>query len=222
MIYGSDIVLVSGHWPLTVEFAIKTRLNIQYYCNIHKYDFYYDEVEPAEKEVYALHYRRCEILKRASIKFPNAKWYVWLDTDIFAYRMDLRIESAIDLSDNNILYHLFHEKPWDYRVNTGVKFVNRSAIKIESNIWELRKKIKWQKFPYEQKVMCEKIIPENIRKIVIHDPYKLNCVETLYPIKNAIFVHMSNRTEEFRNNMMTKVNKAFMLALWQNTFKLGY
>jgi hypothetical protein len=131
MIYGSDIVLVSGHWPLTVEFAIKTRLNIQHYCNIHKYDFYYDEVEPAEKEVYALHYRRCEILKRASIKFPNAKWYVWLDTDIFAYRMDLRIESAIDLSNSNILYHLFHEKPWDYKVNTGVKIVNHKAIKIE-------------------------------------------------------------------------------------------
>jgi hypothetical protein len=51
--------------------------------------------------------------------------------------------------------------------------------------------------------MCEKIIPENFDKIIIHDPYRLNCIEILYPIKNAIFVHMSNRTEEFRNNMMT-------------------
>ena len=216
--YDSDIVLVSGHWPLTVEFATKNRINLQYYCNIHKYDFYYDEIEPLEKEVYALHYRRCEILKRASLKFPNAKWYLWLDSDVFAYRMNLRIESIIDLSNPNILYHCFHERPWDYRINSGVKFVNRNAIKIESDIWELRKIKKWQEFPYEQKVMCDKIIPENINKIMIHDPYILNCIEALYPIENALFVHMANRPEELRNNMMNKIHKAFMLALWQNTF----
>ena len=200
--YNSDIVLVSGHWPLTVYFATETRKSIQNYCQLHQYDFYYDEIEPIEKEVHSLHYRRCEILKRASLKFPEAKWYVWLDTDIFVYRTDLRIESAIDLSDPNILYHLFHEKPWNYCVNTGVKFVNHKAIEIESRIWQLRNEFKWKQYPYEQKVMCDKIIPENNNQIKIHDPNILNCIEKLYPIKDAIFVHMCYRPERERNKMM--------------------
>jgi hypothetical protein len=201
---NSDIVLVSGHWPLTVEFANKTRQSIQNYANLHKYDFHYDEIEPIEKEVSALHFRRCNILQRASIKFPNAKWYVWLDTDIFAYRTNLKIESAIDLSDTNILYHLFHEKPWTYCVNTGVKFVNRNAIQIESNIWNLRNEPGCNEFPYEQKVMCEKIIPKYQDRIKIHDPYILNCIEQLYPINNAIFVHMCYRKEKERNHLINK------------------
>ncbi len=205
--YNSDIVLVSGHWPLTIEFAIKTRQSIAHYCSICQYDFHYDEVEPTEKEVHALHYRRCEILQRAALKFPRARWYVWLDTDVFAYRIDLRIESIIDLSDTNTLYHLFHEKPFPFCVNTGVKFVNRDAIKIESDIWELRKEKIWQQFPYEQKVMCDKIIPEHRNRIVIHDPYILNCIEKLYPIDNALFVHMTGRSERFRDNFMRKMSE---------------
>lgn len=202
--YNSDVVLVSGHWPLTIEFAIKTRQSITHYCSMHQYDFHYDEVEPIEKEVHALHYRRCEILQRAASRFPHAKWYVWLDTDIFVYRIDLRIESVIDLSDTNILYHLFHEKPLTFCVNTGVKFVNRNAIKIESYIWQLRQNEAWKQFPYEQLVMCNKIIPRYLDRIIIHNPHILNCIEQFYPIKNALFVHMCGRTEKFRNNMMSK------------------
>ena len=216
----SDIVLVSGHWPLDVEFAVNTRKTIEYYCSLHNYDFYYDEVEPIDKEVHHLHYRRCEILKRAALRFPNASWYVWLDTDVFVNRMEVRLESVIDLSDTNILYHLFYEKPnevnhrvWDFKydietenkVNTGVKFVSREAIKIESDIWELRDDEIWKKFPYEQKVMVEKIIPENLDRIVIHDPYILNCTEQFYPIQNGVFVHLCGRTEEFRDRFMKEV-----------------
>ena len=218
----SEIVLVSGHWPLDVDFALKTRKILEYYCSLHNYDLYYDEVEPVDKEVHHLHYRRCDILQRASIKFPNAKWYIWLDTDIFVNRMGVRIESVIDLSDDNVLYHLFYERPnkeypnvWSFpydiqttnKINSGVKFVSREAIKIESDIWELRNDEKWKKFPHEQKVMVEKIIPENFDRIVIHEPYVLNCIEQHFPVKDGLFVHLCGRDESFRNKFMDKLSK---------------
>ena len=217
-----DIVLVSGHWPLDVDFAINTRKTIDHYCNLNDYDFYYDEFEPLEKEVHQLHYRRCDILKRASLRFPDAKWFVWLDTDVFVNRMDLRIEETIDLSDGNILYHLFYERPeedypsvWDFKyriktenkVNTGVKFVSQEAIKIESDIWDLRNDRIYKRFPYEQRVMVEKIIPENLDRIVIHQPYVLNCYERFYPIQDALFVHLCGRPEIYRKEFMEKLLK---------------
>lgn len=199
----SDIVLVSGHWPLDISFAINTKKTIEYYCSLHKYNFYYDTVEPSEKEVYHLHFRRCDILKRAAIEFPNAKWFVWLDTDIFVNRMDLSIESVIDLSDTNILYHLFYETEKNkIIVNTGVKFVSKEAISIESEIWDLRNDDLWKQFPYEQKVINEKIIPEYSDRIMIHDPHILNCIDSIYPIKAGLFVHLCARTNEYRNTVM--------------------
>jgi len=217
-----DIILVSGHWPLDVEFAVNTRKTIDHYCTLHDYDFYYDEVEPVEKKVHQLHYRRCDILKRASSRFPDAKWFVWLDTDIFVNRMELRIEEAIDLTDSNILYHLFYERPekaypsvWNFKygietenkVNTGVKFVSQEAIKIESDIWDLRNDTTWMRFPYEQRVIVEKIIPENLDRIVIHQPYVLNCLEYFYPIQDALFVHLCGRFEPYRQDFMRKLLK---------------
>ena len=216
------IVLVSGHWPLDVEFAVNTRKVIEHYCSLNNYDFYYDEFKPEDIRVHHLHYRRCEILNRASLEYPNAKWFIWLDTDVFVNNMNFRIEEVIDLSDTNILYHLFYErstkeypKVWDfkydidvpYKVNTGVKFVSREAIKIESDIWNLRNDKKWSKFPYEQKVMCEKIVIENLGRVIVHEPQVLNCTETFYPVENALFVHLCGRTEKFRNNFMYELIK---------------
>jgi hypothetical protein len=172
---------------------------------MHGYQLYYDEVPPTETRTHHLHYRRCVILGRAALKYPNAKWYVWLDSDIFVNRVDLKLESAIDLSDQNILYHLFHEKPWEYPINTGVKFVSREAIKIEACIWELRNDKRWRQFPFEQKIMCEKIIPHYSSRVVIHDPYILNCIDSLYPVHNAIFVHLCHRSEHFRNRFMSEL-----------------
>lgn len=208
---GSNIVIVSGHYPSTVKFAQDTKKTIENYCNVHGYIFYYDDTPPIENEVHHLHYNRCEILRRAHLKYPESTWFIWLDTDIFANRMDISIESVIDLSDTNILYHLFHEKPWPYDANTGVKIVNKDAIEIESEIFEHRNDDEWKQFPFEQKVMCEKIIPKYKDRIIIHDPYVLNCIDQhyktqdnikYYKIDEAIFVHLSGRSEEFRNKFM--------------------
>lgn len=201
----SDIIIVSGHYPTNIKFTKDTKKTIENYCNIHGYTFYYDEIPPIEKEHRHLHYNRCSILERASIEYPNAKWFLWLDTDVFVNRTDIRIESVIDLSDTNILYHLFHEKPWSYPVNTGVKFVSKEAIKIESDIWNLRNERRWSKFPFEQKVISEKIIPQYKERIIIHDPYILNCIEQFHQVQDAIFVHLCSRTEDFRNKFMEEL-----------------
>ena len=199
----SDIVLVSGHWPLDISFAINTKKTIEYYCSLHNYDFYYDEQQPTEIDLHHLHFRRCDILKRAASKFPIAKWFVWLDTDVFVNRMDTTIESVIDLSDTNILYHFFYETERNkLNVNTGVKFVSREAIKIESEIWDLRNDDLWKRFPYEQKVINEKIIPEYSDRIIIHEPYVLNCLHRFYPIKDGLFVHLCAESNEYRNKVM--------------------
>lgn len=198
----SDIIIVSGHYPTNIKFTEDTKKTIENYCNIHGYTFYYDQIPPIEKEHRHLHYNRCSILERASIKYPDAKWFLWLDTDVFVNRTDIRIESVIDLSNTNILYHLFHERPYSYPVNTGVKFVNKEAIKIESDIWKLRNDRRWGKFPFEQKVMSEKIIKEYKNRIIIHDPYILNCIEKFHQVQDAVFVHLCSRSEDFRNKFM--------------------
>jgi hypothetical protein len=129
---------------------------------------------------------------------------------VFVNQKELRVEDCIDLSDNNILYHFFHEHPWDFPINTGVKIVNKKALKenIDLEIFSRRNTPPWNQFPWEQKVMAEWFIPNNPSKYKIHDPYVLNYI--LYqkitkdkhsPIK-ALFIHMCARTTEQRNKIM--------------------
>jgi endonuclease IV len=80
--------------------------------------------------------------------------------------------------------------------------VSKEAIKIESDIWNLRNERRWSKFPFEQKVISEKIIPQYKERIIIHDPYILNCIEKFHQVQDAIFVHLCSRTEDFRNKFM--------------------
>jgi hypothetical protein len=209
----SNIVIVSGHYPKDTYYSIKTREIIQDYASFHKYDFYYDEDEPIETYNSSLHFRRCESIRKASLKFPNANWYLWLDSDVYVnFRIEnARIEEFINLNDNNKLYHLFHESPWgSYPINTGVKFVNKKALKFEEEVWELRNTAPWNEFPFEQKTIYEYILPKlTSDQYIIHDPYKLNCIIKAYPrkIKDALFLHMCAMTTEDRNNYIDLRNK---------------
>ena len=209
----SNIVIVSGHYPLSSYYSSQTRKIMQEYALLHNYDFYYDEDEPPETYTSTLHFIRCESIRKASIKFPNAKWFVWLDSDVYVnFRLEnLRLEQFIDLSDENILYHLFHEAPWGcYPINTGVKFVNRKALKFEEKVWELRNTCPWNQFPFEQKTIYEYVLPKlNKNQYIIHDPYKLNCIVKAYPdkVQNALLIHMCAMTTEERNNYIDLRNK---------------
>ena len=209
----SNIVIVSGHYPSNTYYSMKTREIMSSYALLHNYDFYYDDEEVLEKYTSSLHFMRCESIRKASIKYPNAKWYVWFDSDIYVnFRNEhLPIENFIDLSNENILYHLFHEAPWgSYPINTGVKFVNKKALKYEAKIWNQRNIEPWNNFPFEQKTLYEYILPKlNSKQYRIHDPYILNCILKAYPdkVKKSLFIHMCAMTTEERNNYIDLRNK---------------
>lgn len=196
MIEKKKICIVSGHYPKIVLFAELTRNILKEYSECHQYDFYYDSETPVPNQIPELHFRRCLLLKKASAAFPDAEWYIWLDTDIYIQAMEKRIEEFIDLSDPKILYHVFNEKPWGFPVNTGVKLVNRKAIHWEDEIHGLRENCT---FPYEQKLVIDYIVPKYRSQVVIHDPETMNCLYGQHDHEAALFVHVCSRSRVNRN-----------------------
>jgi hypothetical protein len=205
------IVFVSAHYPRKTYFAMKTRATFEKYTKLRGYGFYYDEEEPAEQEKYirALHYRRCISIRKASGIYPDAKWFIWVDSDVYVNNYSTKVEDCIDLTDTRIFYHLFHERPWGmYPINTGVKIVNREALEWEDKVWDLRNTEPWTNYPFEQKTIYEYVLPRIGKdRYVIHDPYVLNCIIKAYPdrVANSVFAHMCACTEEERNNIMREV-----------------
>jgi hypothetical protein len=207
-----DIVFVSGHYPRKTYFAIKTRATFEKYTEKKNYGFYYDEDEPSieEKTMRSLHYRRCVSIQKAADIFLTAKWFVWIDSDVYVNNYNVKVEDVIDLTDDRILYHLFHEDGgWgQFPINTGVKFVRREALKWENTVWELRNTFPWTQYPFEQKTIYEYVLPQIGKdQYKIHDPYLLNCLTKAYPdkVERSVFVHMCACTEEERNSIMRSV-----------------
>lgn len=204
---NNKIVFVSGHYPLSTKYARKTKKSFEKYTSMHGYGFYYDIDIPSDTRTHILHFRRCDSIRKASILFPNADWFIWVDSDVYVNK-SIKVENLIDLNNNNILYHLFHESPWGvYPINTGVKFVNKKAICFENEVWNLRDTHPWNTFPFEQKTIYEYILPKISGQYIIHDPYVLNCIIKAYPdkIKDALFVHMCGTSENERNDIMEKI-----------------
>ena len=206
---NSKICIVSGHYPSGVFFAEMTKDLLIKYSNINEYDLYYDSETEVDQITSELHFRRCLIIKKASEAFPEAEWYIWLDTDIYVKTLDKKIEDCIDLSNKNILYHLFHEKPWEFPINTGVKILSKNALHLEEEIYSKRINCT---FPFEQKIISEEILPRHKDKIIIHDPEKLNCIYGLHDSENALFIHLCNRSELDRNLIILKNNKEVLKA----------
>jgi mannosyltransferase OCH1-like enzyme len=205
-IESKDIVLMSSHYPKTVYFAQKTKESIEKYTKIHGYGFYYEEEEPTETNMHQLHYYRSYVVQKCAKKYSFAKWFVWLDSDVYVNNYDMKIENHLNLNEDYI-YHLFYEKDWGcYPINTGVKFIHRNALKHEEEIWSLRNTPPWNEFPFEQKNTYENILPKIVGQYKIHDPYVLNCIVKAYPdkLKYALFHHMCNMTETERNNIINK------------------
>lgn len=218
------IVFVSAHHPIDTYFAQKTRGTMEAYTARHGYGFYYDTEVPTETEKHHLHYRRCLSIDKASYVFPGAKWFVWVDSDVFVNRAHVPIESQIDLTNPHILYHLFHERPWSFPINTGVKIVNRDALAIEREVYSLRNTAPWNEFPYEQKTMAEHILPKINGYYVIHDHYVLNYilyqpeVKDVHSPANALFIHMCTRTTEERNRIMRIVTEEVRIPAENEVF----
>jgi len=205
-----SIVFVSGHWPRETYFANKTKELLEKYTSKHNYGFYYNDIEILETYTSSLHFIRCAALSKALQLYPDAEWFVWLDSDVIVNpnKQDIPIESQIDLSDKSILYHTFHESNWGcYPINTGVKILNKNAIKYEEEMWSLRNTSPWNEFPYEQKTLYEYIFPKlNKNEYKIHDPYILNCIIAAYPdkVNSALFIHMCAMNVNDRNITINK------------------
>ena len=203
---SKDIVFMSSHYP-KVYFSEHTKLSIEKYTKIHGYGFYYEEEEPLEKEIHQLHYYRSYVIQKCAKVYPNAKWFIWLDSDVYVNNYYMKIEEQVNLN-LDILYHLFHEYPWGcYPINTGVKIIHKNALKYEEEIWSLRNTAPWNEFPFEQKTTYEYILPKILGKYMIHDPYVLNCIIKAYPDKmnDALFHHMCNTSETERNEIMKQI-----------------
>lgn len=206
---ADKIVFISGHWPPNTYFALKTRESFMKYTEKHGYKFFYNEKVPEDKRNHALHFLRSSIIRDAYNQFPDAKWFVWVDSDVYVNNYDMKVEDQLDLSNEDILYHVCHEQNWgSYAINTGVKFVNVKALPLEDEVWSLRNTEPWNQFPFEQKTIYEHIFPKIPGKYIIHDPYKLNCIIKAYPwaVKDALFVHMCNSSVEERNTIIRKVD----------------
>jgi hypothetical protein len=208
MFEAKDICFVSSHYPLEQYYAQRCRKSFEKYTNKHGYHFFYDEDLPESTERHILHFKRCVSIEKASIKYPDTKWFVWVDSDVYVNKYDLPVESQIDLTDTNILYHLFHENPWHYPINTGVKFVNKHALQYEKLIWENRNTDPWSSFPFEQKTLYEFILPQIPDKYIIHDPYMLNCIDGPHDAykKDALFIHLCGRPEDKKNEGSQIIN----------------
>lgn len=209
MVEPQEICFVSSHYPIETFFAQQTRKSFEKYTSKHGYNFFYDEDLPESEEVYVLHYQRCSSIQKASVKYPDTKWFVWVDSDVYVNKYDLPVETQIDLTDSNILYHLFHEQNWGiYPINTGVKFVNKKALGYEKSIWENKHNSPWNQFPFEQKAVYEHVLPQIPSQYIIHDPYVLNCIVKAYPDKlnDALFIHMCYSSVEERNDIVTSKN----------------
>jgi hypothetical protein len=150
-------------------------------------------------------------LSNAAKKFPHATWFVWFDSDVYVNPRNahLSIESQINLTDENILFHTFHESPWGcYPINTGVKIVHRQAMKYEDEMWDLRYTDPWKQFPYDQKALYEYIFPKlDPSQYTINDPHMLNCILHAYPqhVHASLFVHMCGMSEKDRNSHINDV-----------------
>jgi len=209
MIDPADIVFVSGHYPRDTFYATQTRKLFEAYTKMHGYNYYYDEdAEVSETDTHVLHFRRCSIICKASLQYPNAVWFVWVDSDVYVNNFSMKVEDQLDLTDTRILYHLFHENNWGcYPINTGVKFVHRDAIKYEAEMWELRNTDPWNTFPFEQKTVYEYVLPKIPDQYIIHDPYILNCITQAYPdrVPGSLFAHMCAYPKEERNAIIRNV-----------------
>ncbi len=216
----NKLCLVSGHYGSSPPFAKLTEKILAAYAQHHRYDFFYDRLTPCPMKTADLHFRRCLLLQKAAASIEEVDWFVWVDTDIYVKEFNARIEKYINLDDKNILYHVFHEKPWNFPINTGVKFVHRKAIKWEKEIYSFKDETP---YPFEQKVVIERIFPKYRTQIKVHDPDHLNCLKWVHDEDSAIFVHLAGRSNSLRNLVILRevysVNKKYDIGIEDSQLK---
>lgn len=203
------IVIFQGMFPVQ-DYTKLCSASVSAYAKRHGYNYFWDESEPQEedKELPQLHFRRSYIIRKAAAAFPDAIWFVWLDSDVYVQNQDIPLQSLVDLTvQSDILYHTTHERPWGIDViNTGFKCVHRDALQYEDEIWSLRHTKPFTEFPWEQKTLWNHIFPRIVGRFWVHEWSKLNCFveyvknhNMMHVLQGALFVHMCGMPVTKRN-----------------------
>jgi hypothetical protein len=202
----SQIVIMNGHIG-DHKFAARCKESVQAYAKLHKYSFFganQSDFPGDTKKSYQFHYWRSYIIQEAAAKFPLAKWFLWLDSDIYVNNKtkDTKLEDLVDLNPE-MLYYTTHERPMGIDlVNTGFKLVNRNALEFEKIIWECRENKPIH--TCEQYVLWKKIFPLIYGKFCILPTEKLNCIikhfrNNSQVLENGLFMHMCSIYQEDRD-----------------------
>lgn len=219
---SDQIVLMNAHYG-ECTFAETCKNSIQSYAAFHGYHFFHQPActFPGNPEhSYEFHFWRSYVVQRAAEAFPDAKWFVWLDSDIYVNETQhkTRLQDLIEF-DPYILYYTTHEKPWGIDIiNTGFKCVNRDALKYEEEIWQCRNTLPWNTFTFEQLTLWNKIFPQIIGRYCVKDNKKLNCIVKAYKdtpyLAQGLFIHMCNMSWGERNEWAknAKENKSLFLS----------
>jgi hypothetical protein len=204
---SDHIVIMNAHYGVCT-FAETCKNSVQTYAALHGYHFFHQPASefpgnPANS--YEFHFWRSYVVQRAAEAFPGAKWFLWLDSDIYvnATQQNTRLQDLIEF-DPYILYYTTDEKPWGIDIiNTGFKLVNRDALKYEEEIWQCRDTTPWNTFTFEQLTLWNKIFPQIPGRYCIKENKKLNCIIKAYRntpyLAEGLFIHMCNMSKEERN-----------------------
>ena len=203
------IVIVSGMSP-PKHYSMQGRKTMEAYAKRHGYQFFYSDEEPTgeDKTKSAVMYRKTWIVQRAAEVFPDAIWFVWLDSDMYVKNADISLHSLLPLTvDNRILYHVTHERPHGIDlINAGFKCVHRDALPYEQQQWTVRNTAPWNEAFYDQKALARLIFPQLAGRFWVHEWSKLNCMifnaersNRKDLIDSALFVHMCGMSSDDRN-----------------------
>jgi len=205
---AQPLVLMNAHVG-ECTFAGQCKKSVEAYAKLHGYNVYHEPATAFPGDVeksYHKHFWRSLVVQHAAKAYPEAQWFVWLDSDIYinSARKDTRLEDLLEF-DPFMLYYTTHEKPWGIDlINTGFKVVNRNALCYEQEIWESRDTIPWNTFTFEQLTLWNKIFPRIPGRFCIKENKELNCIIKAYKssphiLAKGVFMHMCNMTREERD-----------------------
>lgn len=206
----NNITIFTYYYPNNNYSALVCQESIRKYCLIHGYNFYLSITVPYNDDIILRYFMKLKVIEEAIIAFPETEWFLWLDSDIYIENYDMKIEENIDFSGKT-KYHFFHEKPWGFKLNSGVRFIHKSDIQHELSIFSFYETGKYsEKTAYEQGAIIDYL--SNIKdEYLIHDPYILNCIYFIHKkyVKRALFIHLAG-AHLFgvdRNIYMENINK---------------
>ena len=203
-----SIVVMNAHYGEST-FAEQCKNSVKAYAELHGYGFYHEPASafPGDpSKPHHFHFWRSYVIQNAARAFPDARWFLWLDSDIYVNvrTKHIKLEDLIEL-DPFMLYYTTHERPWGIDcINTGFKLVNRDALGYEAEIWASRDMHPFNTFTFEQFTLWRKIFPRIISRFTILGNKQLNCIIKAYRDKpdilaNGLFMHMCNMSLSERN-----------------------